>query len=340
MMWELIGVIIRLLLSPPVFAPLIYPGLVTVLVILVSLIWLERKIAAKVQLRYGPYYIAKRLGGAPQLIADAIRFMFQEVIVPRTADKVPYLLAPVLAMTLGLVPAVFIPVAPGFAGVPSGYSLPLALALSSLLPIVVILMAWSANNKFTVQGGVREAFMVIAYEIPLFVAALSMGLAYETLSLEEIVERQALVPGAVLNPLAAFVFYVSMLMSAGKLPFDIVEGEQEIVAGPFTEYSGILYGLVMGAGYVQLYVLSMIFAEVFLAGWHPFIGSLGALYLPLGGLALFVKAYLVLAFSVFLRSVYGRYRLDYALRIGWERLFPLSVLALFLSLGLRVVGVV
>lgn len=337
-MW--LELIIRLLLSPYIFAPLIYPGLVTALVILLTLIWLERKFAAKVQLRYGPLYVAKQIGGAPQLLADAIRFMFQEVIVPRNADKVPFLLAPVLAMSLGILPIVFIPVAPGFAGIFINFSLPAALALSALMPITIILMAWSANNKFTIHGGVREAFITIAYEIALFVSALSMSMLYSSLSLQDIVEKQALVPGILLNPLAALTFFVAMLMSAGKLPFDIAEGEQEIVAGPYTEYTGILYGLVMGAGYVQLYVSSLIFTELFLGGWHPLFEALGELYPPLGGIALFLKTYLVLAFAVFLRCVYGRYRIDHALRIGWRRLIPLSILALLLSLGLRFVGVV
>ncbi len=332
-----IGRIVDFVLSPHIFAPLIYPGLLAATLVLLTLIWAERKMTAKVQLRYGPLYVLKPLGGAIQLIADAIKFMFQEPIMPRNADKWVFALAPVAMMAFTIIPFAFIPAAPGFVGVDVEYSLPLVLSLSALIPPLILATSWAANNKFTLLGGVREAFMMVAYEVSLFIAAFAVASYYGTLSLSKIVEAQS-VPGIILNPIAAGVFFVTMLMTASKLPYDIVEGEQEIVAGPFTEYSGILYMLVMGASYMELYVLSLVFVELFLGGWKPVIPALASIHPAFEGISLFIKAYLVLLFAVFLRSVYARYRLDQALEIGWKKLFPLALLSVIWSLALLLVA--
>jgi len=334
-LWSLIWWLIELIFMPQIFIPLIYPGLVAVLVILLTIIWLERKIAAKIQLRYGPLYVSKPIGGALQLLADALRFLFQEIIVPVDADKVVFLVVPVLSMLIALTPIVFIPPYPGVYAVKVEYNLLMVLALGSITPITLIAIAWAANNKFTIIGGLREAFMTIAYEASLMLATLSMAILYGSLSIEEIIYAQK-IPGILLNPLAAIVFFVAMLMSSGKLPFDIVEGEQEIVAGPFTEYTGIIYGLMMGVGYIQLYALSMLFVILFLGGWYPLIPWLAEIYKPLGGIMLFIKTYLVIVFSVFLRSVYGRYRLDQAIEIGWRKLLLLAIISIPLSFAVGV----
>lgn len=331
--------LVKFVLSPQVFAPLIFPGLLTALIVLLIIIWAERKIAARVQMRVGPLYVTKRLGGVLQMLADGTRYMFQEFIIPATADKVPFILAPVLALTLAVVPFAFIPSAPGFTPIKSPYSLPAVLAVISTIPLSVMLMGWASNNKFAIHGSIREAFMGLAYEAVVFISALAMGLLYGTLDLEEAVARQWL-PGLLLNPVAAFTFFVGMVMSAGKLPFDIVEGEQEIVAGPYVEYTGIIFGIGMGLAYLKLYSLSLVYTILFLSGWNPLITPLYSVFPGLAGLFLFVKAFLLMLFIVFLRAVYGRYRLDQALRAGWKIYLPLSIIALLLSILVRVIGFV
>ncbi|QOJ79320.1 NADH-quinone oxidoreductase subunit NuoH [Infirmifilum lucidum] len=331
--------VLRLLLSPQVFAPVVFPGLATALVVLLTVIWAERKIAARVQMRVGPLYVTRRLGGVLQMLADGTRYMFQEFIIPVTADRVPFLFAPILALTLAIIPFAFIPSAPGFSPIKSPYSLPAALAAISAIPLSVLLMGWASNNKFAIQGAVREAFMGLAYEAVVFISALSMGVLYGTLDLEEAVARQWL-PGIVLNPVAAFTFFVGMVMSAGRLPFDIVEGEQEIVAGPFVEYSGIIFGIGMGLAYLKLYSLSLLYTLLFLSGWEPLVAPLYSVYPGIAGIFLFVKAYLLMLFVAFLRSVYGRYRLDQALRAGWRVFLPLSLISLLISVVVKVVGCV
>lgn len=338
-MGDIIQYILGIVFSPQFFGPIVFPGLVTVLIVLLSIIWVERKIAARIQMRVGPLYVLKPLGGAIQMLADGLRFFFQEFIIPETVDKVPFLLAPMAALGFSILPIAFIPVAPRFIPLDLPYSMPAFLGLTSAIPLTIIAMAWGSNNKFTVQGGVREAYMTIAYESVLFVSALSMAVLYGTLDFKEMVEKQT-IPGVLLNPFSALAFLVAMIMSSGKLPFDIVEGEQEIVAGPFTEYSGIAFGLAMGIGYIQLYGFTLAFTTMYLSGWEPLLGPLYSIFPALGGIMLFVKAYVLMVFIVFLRSVYGRYRLDHALKIGWRKLFPLAVFSVFFSLFLRVMGVV
>ena len=338
---------IRLLFSPQVMIPLIYPGLVFSIVVIVVLIWAERKIAGKVQLRYGPLYVSKLSGGFLQLIADAIRYVFQEPIIPKGVDRDPYLrlplayiLTPIATLLFSLLPIVVIPVAPNYVAIPVSYSLPLALAFGSLTPVFVIVMGWASNNKFTLIGGVREALMVVSYEVALFISGMAMAFYYGTLDLQSVIlaQRSGLL-GLLVNPFAAFVFFVASMMSAGRIPFDISEGEQEIVAGPFTEYSGIMYALVMGSGYIRRYVSLMLFSILFLGGWYPLPPEWLLDISPLfGTVSLVLKTLALLLFCVFLRSVYGRYRLDHAMEIGWRKLVPLSVLSVILSIVLRVVA--
>lgn len=335
----------QLIFSPQVMIPLIYPGLIFSIVMIVILIWLERKIAGKVQLRYGPLYVSKRSGGILQLIADSVRYIFQEPIIPRGVDRDPYLnlplayvLTPIFTLLISLLPLVVIPVAPNYVAIAVDYSLPLALAFGSLTPIFVIVMGWASNNKFTLVGGVREAFMIVSYEVAMFLSGMAMAFYYGSLDLQRVVEAQSSgLLGVVVNPFVAFVFFVAIIMSTGGIPFDISEGEQEIVAGPFTEYSGIMYALVMGSGYVRRYVGLILFTILFLGGWYP-LPPQGFLNLSplIGSVPLIGKTLVLLAFCVFLRSVYGRYRLDHAMEIGWRKLVPLSIFSVIFSILLRV----
>ena len=337
--------LLRLIFSPQIMIPLIYPGLVFSIVLIVVLIWVERKIAGKVQLRYGPLYVSKRTGGFLQLIADSIRYVFQEPIIPRGVDRDPYLqlplayvLTPIATLLFSLLPITVIPVAPNYAAIAVDYSLPLALAFGSLTPIFIIVMGWASNNKFTLVGGVREALMVVSYEIALFLSGMAMAFYYGSLDLQRIVVAQGSgLLGLVVNPFAAFVFFVASMMSAGRIPFDISEGEQEIVAGPFTEYSGIMYALVMGSGYIRRYVSLLLFSILFLGGWYPLLPKWLLDISPLfGTIPLILKTLILLVFCVFLRSVYGRYRLDHAMEIGWKKLVPLSVFSVIFSILMRV----
>ncbi|RDD53929.1 MAG: NADH-quinone oxidoreductase subunit NuoH [Candidatus Korarchaeota archaeon NZ13-K] len=327
--------IIGLLFEPYIFIPLVFPGLIAAFILLLIIIWLERKIAAKVQLRYGPLYVLKPLGGVIQTVADLLRYLFQEPIIPKGVDRIAFLMTPVFLFGLAYLPLVAIPVSPTYYAFRSDVSLLLVLALTTLAPIFTVLMGWASNNKFSLIGGVREGYLVISYEIPMFLSALSMALLYNSLDLVEIAEAQRRIWGALLNPVAALTMLLLMYMSTSRFPFEIPEAESEIVAGPYTEYSGIIYGLVMGASYVKLYVLSLVYSILFLGGWNP-LPSNDAI---LAGTILFIKAFLLVAIGAFLRAVYPRFRIDQAIGIGWKIAFPLSLISILLSLSLIIGGV-
>lgn len=339
---QLLVPLLRLIFQPCIFVPLIYPGLIMVIVVIVFILWLERKVAGKIQVRYGPLYVSKRLGGIIQLIADLLRYLFAEVLVPRKADRFTFILSPILLFAFALLPLSAIPVSPNYTAIPSELSLLISLALLTIPPMFVLSMSWASNNKFSFIGGLREGYLVMAYEISLFLSILPMVILFRSLSFIEIVRAQATLWGIVLNPVAAIAFFITMLYSTSKYPYEIAEADTEVVCGPYTEYAGIIYGLSMGYAYVKTYTLSLIFSLLFLGGWNPILwpsalppiwfgySILSDIMFP--GLMVFIKALIVMAFSVFLRSVYPRYRIDQAIRIGWHNLFVLSIVSVIISI--------
>lgn len=343
---NIIELLLQIVFSPFFFVPLIFPGLLTVTIAIVLLIWFERKLTAKVQMRYGPLYVLKPLGGALQMVADLLKFLFAEFIVPKGADKKAFIFSPILLFTLSVLPVIAIPLSGGYAAVPSDLSLLIVLSLLTLTPIFVLLLGWASDNKFSFIGSLREGFMMMAYEIPMFVSILAMAVLYEHpqkfsgLNLADIVTWQSTgLWGLVLNPLAAIAFFGTILMTTARFPFDITEAESEIVIGPYTEYSSVIFGLCLGASYAKLYVLSLFFAEVFLGGWNPLIWPF-TLHPILSGIIILIKAALVMILCVFMRAVYPRYRIDQVLQLGWHKLLVLSILAVILSLSLIGSGVI
>ncbi len=330
---------LNLLFSPEIFEPLVFPGFIAAFSLLIVVIWLERKIAAIVQMRYGPYYISRHTEGALQLVADLLRFLFSEVIIPKSVDKIAYILAPIILFAFTFLPIVVIPVSRNFAAINHEYSLLIALALMTLYSSFLLIVSWASNNKFSFIGGLREGFLSLSYEIPLIISALSAAVFFNSFNLIEIVEKQvAMGWGILYNPLAAMIFLVVIIYSTSRYPYEIAEAESEIVIGPFTEYTGILFGLGMGISYIKLYSMSLLYAVLFLGGWEPVIWPLN-LHPVLPGIILFIKTFIIVAFSVFLRAVYPRYRIDQALRIAWWKLFLLAFLSLLLSYGIKIIGV-
>jgi NADH-quinone oxidoreductase subunit H len=339
---NIIELLLQVLLSPPVLVPLIFPGFLTVTVVLLFIIWFERKLTAKVQLRYGPLYVFKPLGGALQMLADLLKFTFSEVIVPKDADRKTFLFSPILLFTLSLLPVVAIPMTLSSEYTISfgSLSLLIVMALLTLTPTFILLLGWSSDNKFSLIGSLREGYMMMAYEIPMFISLLAMAVLYNSLDLAEITIAQANgLWGIVLNPLASIALFWAILMTTARFPFDITEAESEIVIGPYTEYSGVLFVLCMGAPYVKLYVLSLLYAIVFLGGWNPVVWPLTAHPL-LPGLMILFKGVIIMGLCVFMRSIYPRYRIDQALRLGWHKLVVLSLISVVLSLLLVGLGVI
>jgi len=310
-----------------VAAPLVYPGLAAFMVVALFIIWAERKIAARVQMRVGPLYVSRRLGGALQVLADGVRIAFQEIIIPVGVEKWSFVLSPILAFTVVSLAFTMVPGGPGIYGFRSSLSLLATYAIVTLTPILVIVMGWASNNKFSYIGAGREALVSITGEATLLASLLAAAMMYGSMDFVEIVEAQmrSHVPGLVANPVAALLFFIAALLVTDRLPFDLVLGEQEIVQGPYTEYTGLLFALSMALGYAKLYVLMLVFTHVFLAGWAPFTSPL------LGSIAVFAKTLLLMLVAVFLRSVYGRMRLDQVASMFWSKLFPLALVAFVVS---------
>ncbi|MEM4965713.1 MAG: NADH-quinone oxidoreductase subunit NuoH [Sulfolobales archaeon] len=317
------------------FHVFILPGFLVLLIAVILLIWAERKIAGLVQLRYGPLYVSRRIGGALQLVADLIRYSFQEFIIPERADRIPFLTAPALALLFAIVPIAFIPIAPGIAPpINTSSNLLIVLAVLAVAPIYVVLAGIASDNKFSFIGSLREVFLIISYEIPFFISILSIAMIFRTLDLSELVYLQSsFLWGALLNPVAAIVAYIAILRITSRFPFEISEAESEIVMGPYTEYSGLMYGVSMGISYIKLYIYSLLYTIVFLGGWLPFQGGMGFVgdYI-IGNLVIIAKASILMLISVFLRAVYPRYRVDQAIRLGWSTVFILSIVSLIWSL--------
>lgn len=338
----IINIIVHLILWRPIFDLLFAPGLVSVIIALIYIIWFERKITAKVQWRIGPLEVSRPIGGFLQPFADLFRYTFQEFVVPRQADRNYFIHAPAIVFILSTLPIFFIPIGPmetngvvnGIYGIYTGYDVLIALALITLFNVGIILIGWASNDRFTYIGTVREALLYTGYEAVLILSAISILLIYGTADPFKIVDWQvAHLPGIIINPLAFLAFVIATLMATSRFPFEIPEADTEIVLGPYTEYSGVIYGLVMTMSYEKLYVLSLLIVLLFLNGWAgPYIPPLGALsYAIWFG----IKTYIVMMILVFTRAVYGRYRPDQALKMSWSSLLGLAVASLILSLIIK-----
>ncbi|MCS7143635.1 MAG: NADH-quinone oxidoreductase subunit NuoH [Archaeoglobaceae archaeon] len=322
--------IVALILWRPFFAVIIMPGLIVLLIYLLYIVWFERKLTARIQWRVGPLEVARPIRGAIQALADGLRYFFQESIVHKEAHRPYFVQLPILAFIPILLPIAFIP-AGNVVGIKTPYAIQLIVALLALIPITIIAIGWASNSRFAFIGSVRGALIYIAYEIPFIIAVISMIYLYGSGDPYVVVEKQSQIPGAILNPVAFFVFLITMLMATSRLPFDIPEADQEIAFGPFVEYSGMLFGLVMVLVYEKLYVMTLLFIVLFLGGWNGiYCDILGDLNAPLW---LFIKAVVVISIIAIVRSIYGRYRIDQTLRYSFSWLIPISIVALVVGIA-------
>ncbi len=337
----IVDLILSIIFYPPLYQ-LVLVGLVGSLVVVVFILWFERKATARVQRRLGPYHIAPRLAGLPQLVADLIRYAFQEIIVPRTVDRELFILAPIVATVLSILPIAVVPLTPleAYWPIPMEYSVLVALALSTVSPIFLIIAGWASNNKFAIIGGVREAFVITAYELIAILGILSASAATLSFNFVDVVEAQR-IWFIVLNPVAFLATFLAVLMATSGFPFEIPESENEVVAGPFTEYSGLLYGLNMGAAYMKRFAFSILMVLAFLGGWAPYTpgeGILSGYLIP--SLIVVAKATILMMVFSLTRSIYGRFRLDQALEGAWRLVFPMAVLGFGLALLEAYLGVI
>ncbi len=292
---------------------------VTVLV----LTWVERKVLARVQMRMGPMRVG--FHGAFQPIADAVKLVIKEDILPSWADRRVYWLAPL---------AVFVPSFLLWVTIPLARDLVLAnldlglfyITAFSVLSVMGLLMAgWGSANKYAVLGGLRAAGQLVSYEIPLIMAILAVAMLAQSLNLETIVDDQATWANILIQPLGLFIFFVAGLAELGRTPFDIHHAESEVIGGPFIEYSGAHWSVFFLAEYINTFTISVLVVLLFLGGWRwPEMPFDGALHSALSVLWLLVKTYIVVLVIIWIRGTYPRLRIDQLMAFGWQVLVPLS----------------
>jgi NADH-quinone oxidoreductase subunit H len=281
---------------------------------------LERKFAARMQSRIGPYYVGPR--GLLQPIADALKLMMKEDVVPAAADRFIYNLAPIVF----LVPCVLIfaslPFAPGLGVADLNIGVLFFLAVSSLEVVGLFMGGWGSNNKYALLSAMRAVNQIISYDLPLVFAAFVPVLLAGSLQMSAIVEAQAglwFVAYPIIGQLAFVMFLVATLAAENRVPFDILEAESELVAGFRVEYSGMKFALIQLAEYAHILGTSFLGALLFLGGW------LGPGPAALGPVWFLLKALLIFLLITWVRWSFVRIRVDQILAISWKLLLPLSV---------------
>lgn len=279
----------------------------------------ERKILGFIQDRMGPMEVGPH--GILQPIADGIKFLFKEDIIPAGADKFLFTIAPIM---------VFVPIMVGFAVVPFSDGVQIAdinigilfiFAISSMAAYGVLLGGWASNSKYSLLGGLRAAAQVVSYELVLGLSVVGVLLLAGSLRLSQIVEAQADWWFIWFQPVAFLLFLIAALAETNRIPFDLPEAESELVAGYFTEYSGMRFALFFMAEYAGMILMSSLATILFLGGWLPPLAILG--FLP----PLFwflVKVYGLLFFFIWLRGTVPRLRYDQLMKFGWKVLLPVA----------------
>jgi NADH-quinone oxidoreductase subunit H len=283
----------------------------------------EHKTMAHMQARVGPMY-AGAFHGWAQLVADGVKFVRKEDVVPAAADRRVFKLAPAVAFLPYLVVMLAIPLGPGLVGQDLDLGLFFVLAVMGVGVVGTLMGGWASANKFSLLGGIRVAAQLMAYELPFVLAAASVAMAAGTLSLIGIVE--AWTPWWLLwQAPAMLVFFVAGLAELQRPPFDMPVADSELVFGPYTEYGGLRFALFILAEYAGIVILSALTAVLFLGGWRgPFDDQIGWLWT-------FVKTGAVAFVVIWLRVAYPRLREDQLQRLAWQGLVPLALFQLAIT---------
>jgi NADH-quinone oxidoreductase subunit H len=307
------------------------------------LVYMERKVAAWAQQRYGPFLVGPH--GALQPIADIVKLMFKEELRPKSADKLLFYLAPILSATAAFA---------AFSVVPFGTSTtlfglldqPLRLevtdvnvamlvifAITSMGVYGVVLAGWSSNSKYSMLGALRSSAQMVSYELSYGMSLAAIIMLAGSLSLRTIVDAQAgywfgFIPKwyVFIQPIGFFIFMTAGVAETNRAPFDFPEAEQELVAGYHTEYSSMSFALFFLAEYINMFTVSAVATDLFLGGWHgPFLPDW------LGWVWFLVKVFALVFFYIWMRWTLPRYRYDQLMEFGWKWLLPMAVINLLVT---------
>jgi NAD(P)H-quinone oxidoreductase subunit 1 len=308
-------------------------------------VWLERKISAAVQQRIGPEYAGAL--GILQPLADGLKLLFKEDIIPARADGLLFTLGPVLVLVPVILSWLVVPFGQNLLISNVGVGIFLWISLSSIQPIGLLMAGYASNNKYSLLGGLRAAAQSISYEIPLALAVLAVVMMSNSLSTVDIVDQQT---GAGIlswniwrQPVGFAIFWICALAECERLPFDLPEAEEELVAGYQTEYSGMKFALFYLGSYINLVLSALLVSVLYLGGWGFPLPVEWIVNLPLvqvitattGIVMTVLKAYLLVFFAILLRWTVPRVRIDQLLDLGWKFLLPIALVNLLVTAGLK-----
>lgn len=288
---------------------------------------IERRVIARIQVRIGP----NRAGpfGLLQPIADALKAIFKEELIPAQADRVLFVLAPIVSVTAALSAFAVVPLGPSFDLFGARVDLYIAdvnigllylLAVASLSVYGIVLAGWSSSNKYSMMGGLRSAAQLISYEISLGLSLVGVLMISGSLSLQKTVEQQGNIWFVFLQPLGFILYVISAFAETNRLPFDLPEAETELVAGYYTEYSSIKMAFFFMAEYINIVTVSAVASTLFLGGWQ---GPFG--WLP-GPWWLALKIAIVIFVFMWVRGTLPRFRYDQLMNFGWKFMFPMALI--------------
>ena len=302
--------------------------LVPVLVSVAMIVWLDRRVWAFVQKRQGPNVVGPF--GLLQSVADALKYIFKEIIIPSSSNKIIFILAPIVTMTLALIAWAVIPFSATQVLADINVGILYLFAVSSLGVYGIIMGGWASNSKYPFLGAIRSAAQMVSYEVSIGVIIINVLLCVGSLNLNDIVIAQQnlwfVIP---LFPMFV-IFFISALAETNRPPFDLPEAEAELVAGYQTEYSGMMYAMFWLGEYANILLMCAMGAILFLGGWlspievYPFTLIPGAIWLILKILFLFILFALV-------KAIVPRYRYDQLMRLGWKVFLPLSLIWVVLT---------
>ncbi|MBF0339895.1 MAG: NADH-quinone oxidoreductase subunit NuoH [Magnetococcales bacterium] len=322
-LWTLVWTVIKIVI---LLAPVLF--MVTYITLA------ERKIIGFMQVRYGP----NRVGfwGILQPLADAVKLLFKELLLPEKADKAIFLLAPALTLVPALVAWAVIPFSPGIVLADINIGILYILAISSMGVYGIIMAGWGSNNRFSFLGGLRSAAQMVSYEVSMGFTLIPVVLLSGSLNLTDVVNAQKGMWFAIpLLPMFV-IYFISVVAETNRSPFDLPEAEAELVAGFITEYSAMSSGLFFMGEYANMILVSFMGSILFLGGWLPPVPFLS--FIP-GIIWLGLKASMLLFVFLWIRATFPRYRYDQLMRLGWKVFLPISLAWIFITgLGVLLFG--
>ena len=302
--------------------------LVPILVSVAMIVWLDRRVWGLVQKRRGPNVVGPF--GLFQNLADALKYFLKEIIVPASANKIIFILAPIITMTLALIAWAVIPMSENFVLADINVGILYIFAISSLGVYGIIMGGWASNSKYPFLGAIRSAAQMVSYEVSIGIIIINVLLCVGSLNLKDIVLAQTQV-WFVLPLFPMFViFFISALAETNRPPFDLPEAEAELVAGYQTEYSGMMYAMFWLGEYANILLMCALGSILFLGGWLPLFDIAPFNLIP-SPIWMVLKILFLFFLFAMIKAIVPRYRYDQLMRLGWKIFLPFSLLYVVLT---------